>query len=180
MGMRATRSDDTILDRVFVPDSHVVRVCPPGMAGADFFVLAIFAWALGGFSNVYYGLAQRMLELATEQVKSQKSLELTRSKAYHPEVQRGVADMVMELEAMGAQIESVTGDWSNGVDHGATWPIKLVAMKYRAVEGAWRSPTRRSKCPAASACSRRARWSACSATRAAAASTRRTRRSRTS
>jgi len=138
MGMRATRSDDTILDRVFVPDSRVVRVCPPGMAGADLFVLAIFAWALSGFSNVYYGLAQRMLALATEHVKSQKSMELTRSKAYHPEVQRGVANMVMELEAMGAHIESVTGDWSSGVDHGHTWPIKLVAMKYRAVEGAWR------------------------------------------
>ena len=138
MGMRATRSDDTILDHVFVPDSHVVRVCPPGMAGADFFVLAIFAWALGGFSNVYYGLAQRMLELATTHVKGQVSLELTRSKAYHPDVQRGVADIVMELEAMGAQIESVTSDWANGVDHGGGWPIKLVAMKYRAVEGAWR------------------------------------------
>ena len=138
MGMRATRSDDTILDHVFVPDSRVVRVCPPGMAGADFFVLAIFAWALGGFSNVYYGLAQRMLELASEQVKTQSSLELTRSKAYHPEVQRGVADIVMELEAIGAQIESVTSDWSNGIDHGPSWPIKLIAMKYRAVEGAWR------------------------------------------
>jgi alkylation response protein AidB-like acyl-CoA dehydrogenase len=137
MGMRATRSDDTILERVFVPDSRVVRVCPPGMAGADLFVLAIFAWALSGFSNVYYGLARRMLELATEHVKNQRSQELTRSKAYHPEVQRGVANMVMELEAMGAHIESVTGDWSNGVDHGAAWPIKLIAMKYRAVEGAW-------------------------------------------
>ena len=39
---------------------------------------------------------------------------------------------------MGAQIESVTSDWANGVDHGGAWPIKLVAMKYRAVEGAWR------------------------------------------
>jgi alkylation response protein AidB-like acyl-CoA dehydrogenase len=138
MGMRATRSDDTILDQVFVPDSHIARVCPPGLAGADFFILAIFAWALGGFSNVYYGLAQRMTELAVEHVKKQSSLELTRSKAYHPEVQRGIAEMVMELEAIGAQIESVTGDWARGVDHGPSWPLKLIAMKYRAVEGAWR------------------------------------------
>jgi alkylation response protein AidB-like acyl-CoA dehydrogenase len=138
MGMRATRSDDTILENVFVPSSHVVRVVPMGMAGADIFVLSIFAWALGGFANVYYGLAQRMVELAVEQVKGQSSLGLTRSKAYHPEVQHGVADMVMELEAMRAIIESVTGDWSNGVDHGMAWPTKLVAMKYRAVEGAWK------------------------------------------
>ena len=46
--------------------------------------------------------------------------------------------MVVELEAIGALVESVTGDWSRGVDHGGAWPIKLVAMKYRAVEGAWR------------------------------------------
>ena len=103
-----------------------------------FFVLAIFAWALGGFANIYYGLGQRMLELSTEHVKKQSSVELTRSKAYHPEVQRGVADMVMELEAIGAQVEAVTSDWSNGIDHGPSWPIKLIALKYRAVEGAWR------------------------------------------
>jgi alkylation response protein AidB-like acyl-CoA dehydrogenase len=138
MGMRATRSDDTILEGAFVPDSHVVRVCPVGLAGADYFVLAIFAWALGGFSNVYYGLAQRMSELAIEHVKGQSSLGLTRSRAFHPEIQHGVADMVVELEAIGALVESVTGDWANGVDHGPSWPIKLVSMKYRAVEGAWR------------------------------------------
>jgi alkylation response protein AidB-like acyl-CoA dehydrogenase len=138
MGMRATRSDDTLLDGAFVPDARIAKVCPAGLAGADFFVLSIFAWALGGFSNVYYGLAQRMSELAIEHVKGQSSLGLTRSKAFHPEVQHGVADMVVELEAIGALVESVTGDWAGGVDHGPSWPIKLVSMKYRAVEGAWR------------------------------------------
>src|SRR6185436_2266239 len=77
-------------------------------------------------------------ELAATHVKSQASVELTRSKAYHPDVQRGAADIVMELEAIGAQIESVTSDWANRVDHGSAWPIKRIAMKYRAVEGAWR------------------------------------------
>jgi alkylation response protein AidB-like acyl-CoA dehydrogenase len=138
MGMRATRSDDTILEGAFIPDSRIARVCPAGLAGADSFVLSVFAWALGGFSNVYYGLAQRMIELAVEHVKGQSSLGLTRSRAYHPEVQHGVADLVVELEAIGALVESVTGDWSRGVDHGGAWPIKLVAMKYRSVEGAWR------------------------------------------
>jgi alkylation response protein AidB-like acyl-CoA dehydrogenase len=138
MGMRATRSDDTVLDGAFVPDARIARVCPAGLAGADFFVLAIFAWALGGFANVYYGLAQRMTELAFEHVKGQSSLSLTRSKAHHPEIQHGAADMMIELEAIGAHVESVTRDWAAGVDHGSAWPIKLVAMKYRAVEGAWR------------------------------------------
>jgi len=138
MGMRATRSDDTILEEAFVPDAKVARIAPVGLAGADYFVLSIFAWALSGFSNVYYGLAQRMLELSVEHVKGKTSLGLTRSMAHHPEVQHGVADMVMELEAMGAQIETLTRDWSAGTDHGAAWPMKIISTKYRAVEGAWR------------------------------------------
>jgi hypothetical protein len=44
--MRATRSDDTILDGAFVPDEYVARIVPPGASGVDQFVLGIFAWAL--------------------------------------------------------------------------------------------------------------------------------------
>ena len=35
MGMRATRSDDTVLDGVFVPDSHIATVVPAGLGGAN-------------------------------------------------------------------------------------------------------------------------------------------------
>jgi alkylation response protein AidB-like acyl-CoA dehydrogenase len=137
MGMRATRSDDTVLEGAFVPDKYIVRAVPAGLAGADYFVLSIFAWALMGFGNIYYGLAQRMLELTIEQVKSKGSAALTRSMAHHPHVQTGVADMVIGLEAIGAQLEMVTQDWSNGVQH-PDWPIKIVAAKYNAVETAWK------------------------------------------
>ena len=137
MGMRATRSDDTLLEGAFVPDDHIARVVPAGLGGADFFVLSIFAWALGGFSNVYYGLAERLTELTAEHVKGKGSLGLTRSMAYHPEVQHGMAEMVMTLEAMRAQIDALTNDWSNGVQH-PDWPIKIVATKFNAVNGAWK------------------------------------------
>jgi alkylation response protein AidB-like acyl-CoA dehydrogenase len=137
MGMRATRSDDTLLEGAFVADSHIARVVPAGLAGADYFVLSIFAWALMGFGNIYYGLAQRLLELAVEQVKGKTSLGMTRSMAHHPEVQHGVAEIVIGLQAIGAQLESVTQDWSNGVQH-PDWPIKIVAAKYNAVETAWK------------------------------------------
>jgi alkylation response protein AidB-like acyl-CoA dehydrogenase len=137
MGMRATRSDDTILEGAFVPDKYIVRVVPAGLAGADFFVLSIFAWALMGFGNIYYGLAQRLLELAIDHVKGKTSLGMTRSMAYHPEVQRGIAEIVLGLQAVEAQLESVTQDWSNGVQH-ADWPIRIVAAKYNAVETVWK------------------------------------------
>jgi alkylation response protein AidB-like acyl-CoA dehydrogenase len=137
LGMRATRSDDTILDGAFIPDKSIARVVPMGFAGADLFVLGIFAWALTGFGNIYYGLARRALELAVDQVKSRGSIAMTRSMAHHAEVQHDIAEMVMELEAIGAQLETVARDWSEGVQH-PDWPIKIVAAKYRAVEGAWR------------------------------------------
>ncbi len=137
MGMRATRSDDTILEGAFIPDDHIARVVPAGLAGADLFVLSIFAWALGGFSNVYYGLSERLIELTVEHVKSTQSLGMSRSMAHHPEVQHGVADMVMTLEAMRTQIDAMTNDWSNGVQH-PDWPIKIVATKYNTVNGAWK------------------------------------------
>src|SRR5579862_5386736 len=62
LGMRATRSDDTLLEKAFIPDRYVARVVPAGGAGLDHFVGAMFAWALLGFGNVYYGLAQRAFD----------------------------------------------------------------------------------------------------------------------
>ena len=138
LGMRATRSDDTVLEGAVCPDRYIARVIAPGAAGMDAFVLGIFAWALLNFGNVYYGLALRVRDLIVEHVKSKSAIALTRSMAYHPGVQQGIAEIVMELEAIGPQLDAATRDWSEGVNHGGHWPIKIVSAKYRAVEGAWR------------------------------------------
>ncbi len=138
LGMRATRSDDTLLDGVFVPDSHIARVVPAGAAGVDPFVLGIFAWALLGFGNIYYGLAERARDIAVETVKKKSSLGMSRPMSYHAGVQHGVAEMVIEMEGIGPHLDRVAQDWSEGVDHGMAWVIKIVAAKYRAVEGSWR------------------------------------------
>jgi alkylation response protein AidB-like acyl-CoA dehydrogenase len=138
LGMRATRSDDTILDMAFVPDKYIARVLPAGAAGIDAFVLGIFAWALLGFGNIYYAMARRALDLTVEMVKGKTSLAMTRSMAYHAEVQHGIAEMVLELEAIEPHLDVVARDWSEGVDYGAGWVVKIFAAKYHAVEGAWR------------------------------------------
>jgi alkylation response protein AidB-like acyl-CoA dehydrogenase len=137
LGMRATRSDDTVLERAFCPDKYIGRVVPAGAAGIDGFVLGIFAWALLNFGNIYYGLALRVRDLIVDLVKTKTSLGMTRSMAYHPLVQHGIAEITMELEAIGPQLDAVTREWSEGVDR-PDWPIKIVSAKYRAVEGAWR------------------------------------------
>jgi len=138
LGMRATRSDDTVVENAFVPDRYVARVLAPGAAGIDAFVLSVFAWALMGFANVYYGLARRALDHAITSAKSKTSMALTRSMAYHPEIQHAIAEMVIELESIGPHLDTIAREWSQGVDHGAQWPLKIFSAKYRAVEGAWR------------------------------------------
>ncbi|MGD0471781.1 MAG: acyl-CoA dehydrogenase family protein [Candidatus Velthaea sp.] len=138
LGMRATRSDDAVLENAFIPDRFVARVVPAGGAGIDAFVLSVFAWALMGFANVYYGLAERALNKSVSAAKSKNSLALSRSMAYHPEVQHAIAQMKIELESIGPHVERIAQDWSNGVNHGAEWPLKIFAAKYRAVEAAWR------------------------------------------
>jgi alkylation response protein AidB-like acyl-CoA dehydrogenase len=138
LGMRATRSDDTILEGAFVPDKHVARVVPAGAAGMDAFVLGIFAWALIGFGNVYYGLAKRALDKSVSALKTKRSIAVTRTLAYHPEAQHAIAEMVIELDSIGAHLDRIAEDWSTGVDHGMDWPSKIFAAKYRAVEGSWR------------------------------------------
>jgi alkylation response protein AidB-like acyl-CoA dehydrogenase len=138
LGMRATRSDDTILDGVFVPDRYIARVVPAGAAGIDYFILSLFAWALLGFGNIYYGLARRALELTVESAKTKRSLAISRTMAYHAELQHRVAEMGLAFESIGPLLDRVAADWSTGVDHGATWPAKIFAAKYHAVEQSWR------------------------------------------
>jgi alkylation response protein AidB-like acyl-CoA dehydrogenase len=139
LGMRATASHDTILEGAVVPDRYVARVVPAGFAGADLFVLAVFQWALTGFANIYYGLARHLLDLTLASVKKKTSLGVSRgSMMYHPAVQNGIAQMVMEVEAIGPYLDRLADDWTGGVDHGMAWPLKIVAAKHRAVESAWK------------------------------------------
>ena len=135
LGMRATRSDDTILDGAFVPDKYVARVNPAGLAGADAFVLGVFAWAQCTFGSMYLALARRALDLAAADLQKKTSVALDRpSMAWYPPNQWMVSEMYIDLEGATAHVERMAQDWSDGVDHGGMWPAKFVSAKYHAVE----------------------------------------------
>ncbi|MBN9488522.1 MAG: acyl-CoA/acyl-ACP dehydrogenase [Alphaproteobacteria bacterium] len=136
LGMRATRSDDVLLESAFVPDKYMARTLPAG--GADAFIVAVFAWALMGFANIYCGIARRACDLTLPTVKGKSSMGLTRSMAYHPGVQHGVAEMMMALDTIAPLLDHVATEWSTGVDHGAAWPAKIVSAKLHAVETCWK------------------------------------------
>jgi alkylation response protein AidB-like acyl-CoA dehydrogenase len=109
--MRATRSDDTILEGAFIPDQYVVRVLPPDWAGADLFVLNVFAWALLNFANIYAGCAQRAFDLTLQSATKKTSVAMNgQSMAHNPMVQHIVADMALVLENLLPQLERVADD----------------------------------------------------------------------
>jgi alkylation response protein AidB-like acyl-CoA dehydrogenase len=91
-----------------------------------------------GFATVYAAIARRALDLTVEAVQQKRLLALSRPLAYHAEVQHSVAEMVLDLEAIEPHLERVCQDWSNGVNYGPAWVVKIVAAKYHVVEGAWR------------------------------------------
>jgi alkylation response protein AidB-like acyl-CoA dehydrogenase len=115
LGMRATRSDDTVLRGAYVPDSQVVRVIPAGAAGMDLFVLGVFGWALVGFANVYYSIARRMLDLTVAYVGDKTSLGLGGGPySSHPEV-------VMRCDAMLPHLEAVATGYATSVRDAGNW-----------------------------------------------------------
>ncbi|MGH9137828.1 MAG: acyl-CoA dehydrogenase family protein [Acidimicrobiales bacterium] len=137
IGMRATMSHDTILDRAFVPDEATVLVCPAGFAGAGPFHVALFAWGLLGFAAVYSSIARRAFDDTVATMHQRRSLALSRPMAYHPEVQHRVAEMRIHLDAMTAYLDRVCDDWVSGVDHGHDWPARIVACKHDVVNRAF-------------------------------------------
>ena len=138
MGMRATRSDDTILNGVFVPNDRIARIVPAGAAGIDPFVLGVFAWALINFGNVYCGMAKRALDVTIAALQGKPTIALPNGMSHHPEIQHGIAEITMMLEGIGPQLNEVAREWSEGVDYGAAWGVKIIAAKYNAVETAWK------------------------------------------
>ena len=90
MGMRATRSDDVMLEGAFVPDRYIARIVPAG--GADAFVLGHLRLGAAGFRQ---HLLRRWRGARStspcRRCRQKTSLAVTRSMAYHPEVQHAVA-----------------------------------------------------------------------------------------
>jgi alkylation response protein AidB-like acyl-CoA dehydrogenase len=136
LGMRATQSQDTVLDQAFVPDELVPLVCPAGFAGAGMFQVGIFAWALMGFAATYLGAAKRAFDITIETMPRRTSIALTNSMAHHPEVQHQVAEMRIAYDAAEALLERTCADWAEGVEH-ADWPVRLVATRHFVVNASY-------------------------------------------
>jgi alkylation response protein AidB-like acyl-CoA dehydrogenase len=138
LGMRPSQSHDTVLEGVIVPDERVGRVVP-ALDETDPFLFFMNLWALGLFSNVYVGVAERALEIAKRSATTKTSVVIPRGTyAHNPMVQHQVAEMFLELQAGRATLDRLITDFLAGVDHGPMWGAHIVSAKWRAVESAKR------------------------------------------
>ena len=132
IAMRASQSHDTVFESVFVPLERVVSTHPAG-DGDEPVTGTAFFWALILISNVYIGIAERALELATESVSTKTTIAMEgRTLAHNPMLQHQIAAMWIELDGLAASLDMLAIEWADErVDHGPLWEPKLFAAKQR-------------------------------------------------
>jgi alkylation response protein AidB-like acyl-CoA dehydrogenase len=136
LGMRATQSYTTRLDKVLVTPDRVARILPVGHS-SDPFIGAIFQNFLCLISAVYVGIADRALELAITRVGQRTSLARDgQSLSEDPDIRWQVAEMGLRLDSLDAPLHQMAADVDNQVDHGPRWPALLSGLKHRSVETA--------------------------------------------
>jgi len=97
LGMRATRSDNVILDNCFVPAAMVFDdLLIPSIGN----FLATNESAINlPYTAVYLGVGFAVLRAITDSVRQRQPKGYAQSVAYHPDIRRRVAKMSAELEA---------------------------------------------------------------------------------
>jgi len=138
LGMRASSSNGTRLDRAVMRAEHVHTVLPVGRS-ADPLIFAIFAAFLTLTGAVYVGIAERALQLATAKLTLRRSRVTGDSLATDPALRWRVAEAGMDVLALDAQARSLAGDLDAGAEHGASWFPRLVTFRTAAGDVARRT-----------------------------------------
>ncbi|MHA3722659.1 acyl-CoA dehydrogenase family protein [Leucobacter sp. HY1910] len=135
LGMRASHSRTTRLNGALVRRERVARTLAPGRT-PDLLVFAITSCFQLLVGSVYAGVAWRALELGAEGLHLRRSERAGTSLAENPESRTRLADAHRAYLAVPAQLEVCARDLDELSDHGARWPLLLVAARIAAGEAA--------------------------------------------
>lgn len=138
MGMRASHSRATRLDRVRMRPERVARRIPAGRH-PDLLTFAITSHFQLLIGSVYAGVARRALELAAAGLHRRRSAKHGVSHAEIPESRTRLADAHLDFLPVAAQLDAVSRDFDEGIDHGDAWPVKLVSARIHAARAARRA-----------------------------------------
>ena len=109
IGMRASGSWDIEFKDVFVPDNRTPPTKPAMSVFAD--GSSFGAWFGPTISSVYLGVAQAMIDLTKQTLKSRKPPTEERPLSHMPGLQYQLAEMVALAESSRALIHSMAEDW---------------------------------------------------------------------
>jgi alkylation response protein AidB-like acyl-CoA dehydrogenase len=138
VALRATRSDDTVLDGARSPAERIIAVLSPAAPGSEY-LDSVSAWAVVLTSNVYLAIAQRALDLAVAVSSGRSSNRLDgRPRSEDPFVQAALGDAVAELDAIEAHLDTAAREWTEQPVADIPWNRRLLAAKQHATLGAKR------------------------------------------
>ena len=136
LGMRATQSQDTVLDKAFCPDELCPVVCPAGFAGAGPFHVAIFAWALTGFAAVYHGAARRAYDITRRQ---DADAHVDRADQLDGPPPRGAAPRGQDAHGLRRRRRAARPDGratGRPASQHEDWPVRLVGTRQVVINAA--------------------------------------------
>lgn len=128
--------EDALLDGAFVPERFVARRIAGPAALTDRFVQTLLAWELVLRAQAACGLARRSLDVTVDALHRTTLAMPPRTMASDPWAQQAVARMGMALESIEPHVDAVARQWTRGTRHGGRWPMKLLAARQQAVDGA--------------------------------------------
>ncbi|MFA7498232.1 MAG: acyl-CoA dehydrogenase family protein [Leucobacter sp.] len=138
LGMRASHSRATILDGARISASRVARRLPPG-PHTDLLTFSITSGFQLLIGSVYAGVGARALTVGAQSLRHRRSAKAAGPLADVPEFRTRLADALREQIAVQAQLDSVTRDLDELVDHGSGWGLRLVSARLAAGDFARRS-----------------------------------------
>ena len=135
LGMRATRSESTVLDGAHSPAAHIYRALPVGPSG-DSYMFALFTTFEVLLAAVYTGIGRRAIELAVTAARSRRSLKTGLTYDQDPDIRWKIAEAALRQDGSELQTFALARAVDEQADYGARWFAQVVGLKVRAVESA--------------------------------------------
>lgn len=135
--LRATRSDDTVLDGAYSPAGRVIARTGPALPDSAY-LTSVAAWALTLTSNVYLGIGQRAFDVAVAATGRPSARLGGAARGSDPLVQAALADAVVELDGIEAHLDTTAREWTDNPRASIAWGRRLQSVKLHATLGAKR------------------------------------------
>lgn len=135
--LRATRSDDSVLDGAVAPPDRIFAVLGGEEQTGAAFLDSVAAWAVVLVSNVYLGIAQRAFDLAVQTAAGRPSARLEgKPRLEDPFLQATLAQSAAELDAVEAHVDAAAAQWTKQQVADIAWNRRLLASKQHATRTA--------------------------------------------